>query len=263
MSRYLFTICGRAGSKGIKGKNAGFFLEIPLVYYTLAAIQLYQEHHPESDVVIALNTDSEDLRQLLDSSAVSYEYIPREQSLADDAVGKVDVIRATYRQVCQNLGTDFDAVVDFDITSPLRTLEDIEVLLAKRETSEAGVVFTVTQSRRNPYFNMVKRNEDGTCSKVIDSNFTARQQAPTVFDMNASMYAYSKDFMEGESAIFDSPCDYTVMKDTAVLDLDHPEDLELMQVIARYLFDTDVQMSAVRKRAEDMAGLPLGSGLAI
>lgn len=249
MSNYLFTICGRAGSKGIKGKNSSEFLGIPLVYYTLSAIKLYQDAHPEDDIVIAFNTDSEDLKALLDKSGMTYEYVARDQSLAGDAVGKVDVIRATYRQMRDKTEMEFDAVVDFDITSPLRTLADIEALLEKRESSKAGVVFTVTQSRRNPYFNMVKQNEDGTCSKVIESDFTARQQAPLVFDMNASMYAYSLDFMESKSSIFDAPCDFTIMKDTAVLDLDYPEDLELMQVIARYLFDTDAEMGAVQDNA--------------
>ena len=32
----LFTLCGRAGSKGVKGKNARDFLDIPLAWYSLA-----------------------------------------------------------------------------------------------------------------------------------------------------------------------------------------------------------------------------------
>lgn len=36
----LFTVCGRAGSKGVKNKNIRDYLGTPLVYYTLAAIKL-------------------------------------------------------------------------------------------------------------------------------------------------------------------------------------------------------------------------------
>ena len=253
MTKYLFTICGRAGSKGIKGKNCGDFLGVPLVYYTLAVMQLYQEKHPEDEVTIALNTDSDELKEIMDKSGISYQFVSRDESLAGDSIGKVDVIRATYDRVCEGSATDFDAVIDFDITSPLRTLEDVEALLDKRKNSKAGVVFTVTQSRRNPYFNMVKQNGDGSCSKVIDSSFTARQQAPLVFDMNASMYAYSPAFMKGKAAIFDASCDYTVMRDTAVLDLDNPEDLDLMQVIAQYLFETNAGMNEVQLAARHLA----------
>ena len=44
-----------------------------------------------------------------------------------------------------------------------------------------------------------------------------------------------------------------IMTDTGVLDLDRPEDLKLMEVIAAYLFDNDQGMHAVRQRAEKLA----------
>ena len=37
----LFTICGRAGSKGIKNKNIKNFLDKPLALYSLSVIDLY------------------------------------------------------------------------------------------------------------------------------------------------------------------------------------------------------------------------------
>ena len=37
----LFTICGRAGSKGIKNKNIRKFVGKPLPYYTISAIDLF------------------------------------------------------------------------------------------------------------------------------------------------------------------------------------------------------------------------------
>lgn len=251
--KYLFTVCGRAGSKGIVGKNTSEFMGIPLVYYSLAVIQLYLEKHQEDEVTLALNTDSDELKRLFDMSGIHYSFFLREKKLAGDNIGKVDVVRATYYLARHQHEADYDAIVDFDITSPLRTLTDLENLLTKREASSAGVVFTVTHSRRNPYFNMVAQNEDGTCSKVISSDFTARQQAPRVFDMNASMYAYSPEFLDSKMAIFDGTCECSIMKDTAILDLDEPDDLELMQVIAQYLFQVDQCFSEIQEKAEQIA----------
>jgi CMP-N,N'-diacetyllegionaminic acid synthase len=253
MSTYLFTICGRAGSKGIKGKNFSNFLDIPLVYYTLASIELYREAHADKDVVLALNTDSPELATLVDRSGVDYVFVERKAALAGDTVGKVDVIRDTYKQVVERSGKRIDMTVDFDITSPLRTVSDVENIIARRLESTAGVVFTVASARRNPWFNMVKVDAAGNCTKVIESNYTARQQAPTVYDMNASLYAYSNEFMEGSGGIFDWPCDITVMRDTAVLDLDNAGDLELMQAVARYLYDTDDALSVVQKKAAQLS----------
>lgn len=256
MSKYVFTICGRAGSKGIPGKNSSVFLDIPLLYYTLGVIELYKAAHPEDDITLLLNTDSVDLKELMDASGLEYTFVPRSEELAGDSIGKVDVIRESYRSIKKD-GEFYDAVVDFDLTSPLRTLNDLEYLLSKRNSSKTGVVFTVVSSRRNPYFNMVEQNPDGTCSKVIDFECTARQQAPNVYDMNASMYAYSIDFLEEEKQMFDEPCDFVEMYDTAILDLDHPDDLELMQVIATYLFKKNARMNDVRAAARSIEDLRL------
>ena len=57
--------------------------------------------------------------------------------------------------------------------------------------------------------------------------------------MNASIYAYSpKSLREKEpSVFFNSGCDAIVMMDTGILDIDSEEDYELIQIIAKYLFE--------------------------
>lgn len=253
MSEYLFTVCGRAGSKGIPGKNSALFLGIPLLYYTLATIELYRESHSEDEVVLALNTDSTDLKRLMDESGLEYIFIPRSEALAGDSIGKVDVIRETYKSVKEINNSEYDAVIDLDLTAPLRTVNDLERVLDKRRRTDLGVVFTVVPSRRNPYFNMVIENPDGSCSKVNEYECMSRQQAPSVYDINASIYAYSIDFMDSGRQMFDAPCKFVEMYDTAVLDLDHSNDLELMQVIAEYLFSKNEAMKDVRDKAEEIA----------
>ena len=59
------------------------------------------------------------------------------------------------------------------------------------------------------------------------------------YDMNASIYAYPPDALRNKehATFFNSGCDAVVMADTGVLDIDSEEDYELMQVIARYLFE--------------------------
>ncbi len=253
MSKYLFTVCGRAGSKGIPGKNSALFLGIPLLYYTLATIELYRESHLEDEVDLALNTDSADLKRLMDESGIKYVFIPRSKALAGDSVGKVDVIRETYRSMKEINNSEYDAVIDLDLTAPLRTLNDLERVLDKRKRTDLGVVFTVVPSRRNPYFNMVIENPDGSCSKVNEYECMSRQQAPSVYDINASIYAYSIEFMDSDRQMFDAPCQFVEMYDTAVLDLDHSNDLELMQVIAEYLYSKNESLRVVRERARRIA----------
>lgn len=232
----LFTVCGRAGSKGIKGKNFRNFLGIPLLYYTFAAIILYRDKHPENKVDIALNTDSPEMIAMIEGNDIIQAVIvPRKEELAGDTAAKKPVIADTLNETEKLRNIKYDLVVDCDITSPLRTVEDIEALIAKAGSFEYDVVFSVTESRRNPYFNMVKENRDGTVSLVVPSEYTTRQQAPAIYDMNASLYAYKPEFLQTETMILHGKCGVTKMEDTAVLDLDHENDFELMQVIANYL----------------------------
>ncbi|AUM96500.1 TPA: acylneuraminate cytidylyltransferase family protein [Clostridium botulinum] len=232
----LFTICGRAGSKGIKNKNLKDFLQYPLPFYTVSAIDLYKKQNPDFYCDVALNTDSSALIKMFKQRLnFKVDIIERKLSLALDNTPKVIVIYNCLDEMKRRKSINYDIVVDLDITSPLRTVEDVSNLIRKKIESNVDIVFSVTDSRRNPYFNMVVKTEKGY-ERVIASSFNARQEAPDIFDMNASLYAYSPEFLESGKGIFEGKCDVIKMLDTAVLDLDHENDFHLMQVIAEYLF---------------------------
>lgn len=237
----LFTLCGRAGSKGVKGKNARDFLDIPLVWYSMANIALYKERYAGNDHIdIVLNTDSEDLIKLVVKvKDLDVTILRRDVSLGGDKVPKVAVILDCLTRSEEIFKVNYDMVVDLDITSPLRTVQDIKNAIDKKvDRNDVDVVYSVTPSRRNPYFNMVKE-ENGFYCKAIPSNFTTRQETPIFYDMNASIYAYSPDALRNKehATFFNSNCDAVVMIDTGILDIDSEEDYELMQVIAKYLFE--------------------------
>ena len=90
----------------------------------------------------------------------------------------------------------------------------------------------------------IKKTEHGY-KKVIDSDFTARQQAPEIYDMNASIYVYKPDFLHSGQGVLDGYCEAVEMYDTGILDLDHESDYELLEVIAKYLFTKNEGFSEV------------------
>ena len=183
--RVLFTICGRAGSKGIKNKNIRDFCEKPLPYYSLSAIDLYLKSDAgkkidEYDVV--LSTDSPELIGLINNNPfMNVEVINRSEKLSGDTVAKKDVIWDCLDQMEERKNCTYDVVVDLDITSPLRTAEDVSNLIKTHVKTGADITYSVTTCRRNPYFNQVIKTDKGF-RKAIVSDFTARQQAPEVYD---------------------------------------------------------------------------------
>lgn len=233
--RILFTICGRSGSKGIKNKNLRKFCGKYLVYYTISVIDLYLDRFPDIEADLVINSDSTELIDLTVNNGIhSIEAIFRDKSLAGDTIGKIAVISDCLSKMEDRKSTRYDMVVDLDITSPLRTVEDLSNVIKMHLETGADVTTTVAAARRNPYFNQVKRTEHGV-KKVIESDFTARQQAPEIFDMNASIYAYKPEYLKTGKGVLEGYCEIVEMYDTGILDLDHENDFELMEVIAEYL----------------------------
>jgi len=249
--KILFTICGRAGSKGIKNKNLRQFCGKYLAHYTVSAIDLYLKRHLEIEYDIVVNSDSQELLNLVSNNGLREVcQIVRDESLAGDSIGKIAVINDCLSKMESRQNSIYDMVVDLDITSPLRTVDDLEKVIDTQIKTSADVTTTVATARRNPYFNQVMRTEHGV-KKVIDSNFTARQQAPEIFDMNASIYAYKPEYLKSGKGVLDGYCEIVEMYDTGILDLDHENDFELMEVIAGYLFDKYATFSMIRNNIPD------------
>lgn len=250
--KILFTICARAGSKGIKNKNLREMNGIPLVLYTLAVIKLYMQEHPENLVDISLNTDSDELIRIVQIQQIvsGIRFIKRQPELADDEAAKVDVIKSSY-MVCK-VDRNYDAIVDLDITSPMRRVKDIEAAIVGLLSKEhPDLVFSVVPARRNPYFNMVE-NVGDCYKKICRSNYTARQQAPEVYDLNASIYAYSPDFLDSiiDKTILDYRCQIVEMPDYLVLDLDSEEDFENMSYLMNFFVNRDEELKQVIEEAK-------------
>ena len=244
--RILFTICGRAGSKGIKNKNIKPFAGHPLPYYTLSAIDLFIRKNTEYDYDIVINSDSQELLSMMQNSGMcKVDIIERKPELSGDLVGKIDVIHNSLDIMEKRKSLKYDMVVDLDITSPLRREKDIEQLISMHINKCADVTTSVVPARRNPYFNQLKKTDHGF-RKVIESNYTARQQAPEVYDMNASIYAYDPKFLRTGKSVLDGYVECIEMYDTGILDLDHEHDLELMEIIADYLFRNNCEFKEVR-----------------
>ena len=54
----------------------------------------------------------------------------------------------------------FDICFDLDLTSPLRNIDDIKKSLKNLKKGNFNNLFSVTEAKKNPYFNMVEKNKN-------------------------------------------------------------------------------------------------------
>lgn len=250
----LFTICGRRGSKQVKGKNVRPFLGVPLYLYTYAAIDLLREDHGGTLGSPTVGVSSDDPELLAGLSGLPCTVpVLRPPELAGDVAPKFAAIDHCFKALLARGAPLYDYVLDLDITSPLRTVGDIVATIALSERDRRlDCVFTGVPARRNPYFNMVTI-KDGLATKALPSLFTARQQAPALYDMNASIYCYRvASWQVFRTSPLDGVCGLTQMLDTGFLDIDSEHDFELMEVIASHLFARRPDFARVHARAEKL-----------
>ena len=225
---------------------------VPLAFFSLATIKGYMEKHLDDSVYVALNTDSDPLVDLIkEQNVVPVRFVHRKEELAGDTVAKVEVIKDTLLS-CNDISPD--VVVDLDITSPMRRVEDIEKIVDEYKKGTYDLVFSVVEARRSPYFNMVEKKQDGFYRKICEAKYTARQQAPKSYEMNASIYAYSPVFLKGEitKTIIDYNCGISVMPDYLVLDIDSEEDFKMMQYLHEFYCMSDSKLMDVYKIAKEI-----------
>ena len=220
----LCTVCVRAGSKGLKGKN---FMKINnryLISYTLdVAIKSKLFTH------IVVSTDSRKIRALK-KNYKKVDFIKRPKNLATDGANKLDAIRHAlkYSESINNL--KYDLVFDLDATSALRKLKDLENALKVFKNKHAENLFSVNVSRRNPYFNIVeKKNGRIRIVKKLNRFPIRRQDAPITYDMNASIYIWKRKILLSSDNLFRKKTAIYVMDIERSIDVDSKFDLTMIK----------------------------------
>jgi CMP-N,N'-diacetyllegionaminic acid synthase len=237
--KILVTICARGGSKGIPGKNIRMLNGKQLLAYSIKVANEFISRH---DACLAFSTDSGEIKVVAAQYGLVTSYV-RPAEMATDKAGKIPVIHDILLFEEKQRNTRFDYILDLDVTSPLRTLADLEEAFEMIQADpEALNIFSVSPPNRNPYFNMVEPDGKGYCKLVKEGLvIKSRQQAPVVYDMNASFYFYRRRFFdEGwQTALTDRSLFYLVPHNC--FDLDHPIDFTLMELMLReHLLDFEL-----------------------
>jgi len=189
--KYLAVITARGGSKGIPGKNTKPLNGKPLILYTVeAARKVFQDQY------IYVSTDSQEIKNTVESSGLEVPFL-RPAELATDTSSSEDVLKHAIKEAVKK-GLLFDAVVLLQPTSPFRNEEHIQSAIIEFEKDPESLLLSVTEARENPYYTLMEEDKDGFLQKSKQSNFTRRQDCPSVWNINGAIYIFPKnEFVEG------------------------------------------------------------------
>lgn len=228
--KLLCTICARGGSQGVKNKNITNLLGKPLIAHSIL-----QAKKSGLFDLIAVSSDSPKIRAVAKQWGADF-LVDRPLDMASSTAAKLPAIQHAVLETERHYNTKFDLVVDLDVTSPLRSVEDISNSFNLfKQHAEALNLVTAYPARRSPYFNMIEVDAFGFAklAKTPAQTVVRRQDAPACYDMNASIYIWKRDALFNlEKVISDRTLLY-VMPEERSIDIDSPLDLKLVKLLAK------------------------------
>lgn len=229
MNKILCTILARGGSKGVKNKNIRLINGIPLIAYSIKQAQ-------QSNLfsTITVSSDSDDILNIAKFYKADI-LIKRPKEYAEDNSPKIPAIKHAVLETEKTLNTHFDVIIDLDPTSPLRNIDDIKNAYYMLVNESASNIITACPSRRSPYFNMVKIDENNIASlpMKLDKNITRRQDAPKIYDMNASIYVWQKNHLLNCDSLWYEKTMLYIMPEERSLDIDTELDFEIVDFLLK------------------------------
>lgn len=223
-------IFARGGSKGVPGKNIKMIAGKPLIAHSI--IKAKESKYIEKVIV---STDDEEIAKVAREFGAEVPFI-RPNDLATDTSSEWLSWQHAVDFVEKN--ETFDLFVSVPATSPLRSVEDIDKCIESL-AKDVDVVVTVKKAGNNPYFNMLKRCENGDSELVIksDERIVRRQDAPSVYDMTTVCYVTRPGFIKEKTHIFDAKKMVSVVvPEHRAVDIDTPFDF----LLAEALFESEL-----------------------
>jgi len=228
-SDILCTICARGGSKGVKNKNIKLINGRPLISYTIEVAKasgLFKH--------IVISTDSPEIAETAKYYGAEAFFL-RPAELATDSAAKLPVIRHALTESERHYGKSFSTLMDLDATSPLRTVQDLHGALEVFMKGGYDNVITAMPSKKSPYFNLVEVSGDGKVflSKRLAKTVVRRQDAPKCYDMNASIYLWTRDALLNNETIISGNTGLFVMPEERSIDIDTDLDFEFVEFLMK------------------------------
>ena len=220
-------IFARGGSKGLPGKNIKLFCGKPLIAWAIEQSLAVKGVHQ-----VYVSTDSEEIAKIAREYGAVIPFI-RPSELSGDQSPEWLAWKHALKFFEKSQGYLPDVFLSVPVTSPLRSPKDIESCLHEFSEHNVDAVITISESRRNPYFNMVELDKTGYCHPAINvkEKYSRRQDAKEVFDITTVAYAVRPNFIYTCDRLFDGNIRAVQIPIERSIDIDTLLDFEIAEFI--------------------------------
>lgn len=218
----LFLIPARGGSKGVPKKNIKKFNNKELIFYSIDLARKFSD-----DKDICVSTDSIEIKNLVESYGLKIQFI-RPYKLATDDASSYDVIMHSIKYF-ENIGVFYDRVVLLQPTSPLREYIHLKESL-DLYSNDLDMIVSV-EELFDPSYSCYNENSDGFLKKIIEHNYTRRQDIPKVYKFNGAIYVLNvKSLGEKNIGQLKKVKKY-IMSSMSSIDIDNQLDWEMAEFL--------------------------------
>jgi len=205
----LALIPARGGSKGIPRKNIRPFCGKPLLQWSIDVALAA----PSVDRVV-VSTDDSEIAAIALAGGAEVPFLRPVELASDTASGTAPVLHALEQL------PEMDDVLLLQPTSPLRRVEDVEGAIAMHRQASSFSVVSVTLSSKHPAWMFSLSPSCHLQPLSIRSDASCRQQLPSAYVLNGSIYLASRSFLERESSFITSQTLGYVMAPEQSVDID-------------------------------------------
>ena len=221
-------IFARGGSKGLPDKNIKILNGKPLIAWSI-------EHAKSVKRVdrVIVSTDSEEIARIAREYGAEVPFM-RPAALATDNSPEWLSWQHGLKYLEDTDGHLPDLMLSIPTTAPLRNVKDIDKVIDEYKKSDTDIVIVVTESHRNPFFNIVKEGVDGYVDLFGsgDEVLSRRQDCPKAYDITTIAYAARPSFVLNKNSIFEGRVRQVIVPQERSIDIDTLLDFE----IAEYMF---------------------------
>lgn len=227
----LVLLCAKGNSKGLKEKNLRLFFGKSLLSIAIKKAKL------NNFKFICLSTESNKVIKVAKKNGL-IAFFKRSKKLTNTNVSKEEVWKDSIQKSEKHFNKKFKFILDIEVTNPLLTSADLNDFIKisnKKLNQNWNGVFYITHSRKNPYFNIFKKNKKKgfqTSIPLKSKKIRSRQSAPNTFEHVAGFYYFKVEYLKKEkNFLFDKKIFGLNIPFYKSYDIDSLEDFNFLKVI--------------------------------